>query len=192
MSEAQKFALDYSAFCRIMAGLGETYEKKISKGLAEIYWNIFNKYQTHDFSVAVQKHMHNKKSGAWWPKPVDILKFLDAEPEEPNIEEQGELAWGKVMQALERVGPHQTFKTDDLKLLNAIRTLGGWANLCEKEFDQLTWIKKEFLRVYPLFEKDPSELRDRIPGVQYVPPSSEAAKINMSNVTQLRAPNANS
>ncbi|MCP3966655.1 MAG: hypothetical protein GY718_09945 [Lentisphaerae bacterium] len=90
--------------------------------------------------------------------PLDLMRQLEGDPKQ-NLN----LAWQKIMYAMEKFGFDASIQFDDLALHGAVQTLGGWAYLNRLTFDELKWAKKQFDDLYPALVGN-ADLPDYIQG----------------------------
>lgn len=85
---------DKQAFLSMLVGVGQYYDKAVSKEVVSLYWNALEKYDYQDVNRAVTAHMADPEHGSFMPKIADIVRQID------KIRPDGSLsadeAWGLV------------------------------------------------------------------------------------------------
>ena len=159
---------DIKTFSGLMAGAGELYDKKISATLTKIYWLTLKVYDIEDVQQAFNAHIHNPDCGQFFPKPADIVRFIEG-----NGETRALKAWAIVEKALQCVGVYKSVVFDDCLIHAVIEDMGGWVKLCTMTNDDLPFRAREFQKRYMGFViKKPS----RYPKCLYGLSNSENAK----------------
>lgn len=141
---------DDQMFRRYMAMLGEIHDKKITKVLTSAYWEVLKHHDDEDVEAAFKDAV---ATCTFFPKPAEILERIQKqEPEDAPL-----LAWARVMNALESVGPHMD-PILDASTMNCVRAMGGWSYLCNLSYDELKWQEKRFVEYYETMTKSPLAL----------------------------------
>ncbi len=130
-------------FTVLMAGIGELYGKNISSQLIDIYWQVLKKYELHDVQCAFQAHVKNPDCGQFFPKPADIVRFIEGSGETKAL-----MAWAKVDRAIVQVGRYQSVVFDDPLIHVVIENMGGWVKLCAMNNEQMPFNANEFQKRY--------------------------------------------
>ena len=150
-------------FAELMISTAELYGKKVSKELMKLYFDILTDFSINDIKSAIGKHSLDSVHGTFFPKPADIARHINSN--QPQVEDKAELAWSVIVGEISRVGSYDNLEMEDKQALSTVRALGGWKNLCSKTYEQLGWLKKEFLAIYTTYEKTPVDmLPSNLPG----------------------------
>ena len=160
---------DKSNFHELMVGMGELYNKEITKPLLRIYFNALEGLTIDQVSLALSKHtVSADASSSFFPKPGDLVRQLEGTPKQAQqlIEDRAAMAWSCIENAISRIGSYGTLKLEDKQALAAVKAIGGWKSVCACTYDQLVWKQKEFIRAYDCYERTPIEaLPDKLPGL---------------------------
>ena len=146
---------DKKAFAELMIGIGEMYNKEVSKSLMSLYFNSLKGLNIDDVKDGVNSHITDSKYGSFFPKPADILR--KSQSRATSIQDRALLAWSEVSNAIIRTGSYGSPEFSDPITNAAIRQLGSWIDLCKTESDKMTWKQKEFIEMFCLFENTPLE-----------------------------------
>jgi len=134
---------DLAKFATLLADLGELYGKCISEALTDIYWQVLKIFEWPDVKSAFEAHVHNPDCGQFFPKPADIVRFIEG-----NGEMRALKAWAIVEKALHCVGVYQSVVFDDFLIHAVIEEMGGWVKLCTMTNDDLPFRAREFQKRY--------------------------------------------
>ena len=139
----------------VLKVFGELYDKTITKGILEIYYDIFKDYSADEFKTAAYKVIKNHQYNSL-PKPANILEYLEGTKDDKAL-----AAWLEARKACEDVGYYDSPQFTDPIISNCITELGGWQEFCSITKDELPFVERRFLDLYRLFIKrgcDPMEL----------------------------------
>ena len=147
---------DKADFKMLMVGIGELYNKEITKPLMRIYFSSLINYSLSEVEQGINSHAMDAKHGSFFPKPADIVRHLQTS--EISQEDKAMLAWSQVIREIRRTGSYGTLKLDDKQALAAVKALGSWQQLCNSTETEMTWKKKEFMNIYETYEKTPLDM----------------------------------
>ena len=142
---------DLEKFVKIINVVGEVYGKEVSEMLLKVYWKALKRFPLADVQRAFNRHVQNPTNGQFWPKPADLIRLLDGDPESRAM-----IAWRKVLDAIEGVGSYQTVVFDDPVIHMALENLGGWLEVCKVTDDELPFLAKRFEVAYRGFAARPA------------------------------------
>lgn len=134
---------DLPDFAKLMMTMGELYGKTISPQLTELYWRLLEKFQWEDVKLALQSHSTNPDGGQYFPKPADVVRFIEGSGEVQALQ-----AWTKVSEAVQRIGAYQSLAFDDALIHAVLEAMGGWVKLCAMKFTDMPFIGNEFQKRY--------------------------------------------
>ena len=158
---------NFNEFRTVLLGIGEMYEKTISKSLGELWWQLMTDISIEEFKLAVSAHMNDPDQGMFMPKPANIIKQVSGTEKQQvqNLTTQAELAWQAVEGEIRRTGSYGSPRINDGLALAAIKALGGWGHICSTTTDKMTWMRKEFISSYQNYSTTPVELLpESLPG----------------------------
>lgn len=135
---------DKKKFMQFMTGLGETFDKKITDTLKDIYWKALEPFDDEDCEVAFNQLILSCK---FFPRPAEFMDILKGSDKDNALE-----AWGQVMDCLGVCNPDNPAKLDE-NIHQAVRAVDGWHSLAEQSYDDLKWTEKRFLEHYQVIEK---------------------------------------
>jgi uncharacterized protein DUF6475 len=131
---------DKIKFKEFMVGLGELYDKEISRVLLDIYWKALEPFNDDECAEAFNSIIASCK---FFPKPADFLEMLGYSPEERALK-----AWLAVDETVKRIGPYQSVKFQDKVIHSVIQSLGGWAKFQNCKNVDWKWREREFRSRY--------------------------------------------
>ena len=137
---------DLIKFTAMLAGIGIIYDKDISELLTELYWQALKYFELHDVKRAFEAHIHNPDSGQYFPKPADLVRFIEGTGETRALQ-----AWAKVFKAIVHVGAYKSIVFDDQLIHAVLEDLGGWIKLCATTTEDLPFRANEFQKRYMMF-----------------------------------------
>jgi len=181
---------DKTDFKMLLVGVGELYNKEITKPLMRIYFSSLTNYSLIDVERGISAHTMDAKHGSFFPKPADIVRHLQTS--DLSAEDKAELAWAQVAREIRVTGSYGSLNLDDKQALASVKALGSWKQLCSSTVDEMTWKKKEFISMYETYEKTPldmlpSSLPGRIALVEHKKEQSESMQNILSGIDKHRA-----
>jgi hypothetical protein len=82
--------------------------------------------------------------------PADMVKQLQGTQTDRSL-----IAWGKVLDAIQRVGAYQSVAFDDGVIHAVVEDLGGWVKVCRGNLDELSFMQKRFCDSYRAYARRP-------------------------------------
>lgn len=145
------YTSDAKEFSKLIAVLGELYDKPLTKAFHEIYWITLFHYELEDIEKAIQRHISNPDTGQFMPKPADLIRALEG-----DTETRAKVAWTKVDKALRVHGPYQTIVFDDPIIHKVIADIGGWTSFQAVTGENWNFISHDFVKRYRGYSTQPS------------------------------------
>lgn len=143
--------LSLETFGQVMAVVELTIGKPVPEGQTKAYYDLFKDVEDLKFRRAMELALREQQYPAL-PMPGAISKHLpQAAP--VSLTDRAKEAWGRVLRAIKEHGGYASIDFDPVT--NAtVRSLGGWAFLCDKSSDDLTkWVAKDFGTTYESFAR---------------------------------------
>lgn len=134
-------------FSKALYVLGELFDKKISKTVLSIYYEIFQDYTVKQFNKAVYEVIRTHKYNTL-PRPADIIEYLEGTKDDKAL-----MAWMLAKRGIEIVGYYGSPEFEDPIISNCIVNLGGWQEFCSMQISNEPFIEKRFADLYRLFMK---------------------------------------
>jgi len=143
---------DKRKFAELMAGMGEVFQKDVSKGMMKIYWNALEGMDIDDISKAVSHIVMTRTITGTLPLPAEIIQAAEGNPEE-----KAELAWRTLIKTIQDHGFYDSVQFEDGAIGETVKALGGWLRISGFDDDwtegNLKWRRKEFLNLYHSFAR---------------------------------------
>jgi hypothetical protein len=158
---------DAKNFASLITGVAEAYGKVASKEMMRVYFTVLSKYSFDQVSEAMNNHLVDTKAGRFFPKPADVILQIESrDADHVDVEAMAELAWNEVYLKISTIGPYKPLEMSDRNALVAVKTLGGWPKLCNSTYEELKWMKKEFIKQYDIMGKTSLEhMGDSLQGI---------------------------
>lgn len=150
-------------FKKIMMMTGELYDKNITETLLDLYFSVLKDFSVDHVAEAFTAHIRSTDAaGTFFPKPADIIRLINGtkKEEDEKTDQNAEIAWSDVIGKVASLGSYRNFESDDKVSVAVIVALGGWMRVCSSNYDQLPWLKKEFISAYKSFS---SKRLDELP-----------------------------
>ena len=141
-------------FTQVIKSLEISFNKKMTVEEIEIYWEMLKGYEDKDIKNATIKCI---KELTFFPRIADIIR-----PIEGDTKEEAELAWLYLKEKIGDDGYYNSVSFPKYPAVGAVvEALGGWLRITDIKENEETWIKKEFIVLYPILKKNgeyPKEL----------------------------------
>lgn len=134
---------DKRAFKELVTNVMAFYRQDTSPFALQVWWTACQPFSLEQVTKAMSAHAVDADRGQFAPKPADVVKALQG-----TKTDRARSAWGKVMDAMQRVGAYQSVCFDDPVIHAVIEDVGGWIGLCRSEFDQLSYTEHRFCESY--------------------------------------------
>ena len=140
---------EFKTFAMYLTGVAETFGQKISAEQIMLYFEILqDEFENVDEFKKAAKKLLKTWSYSYMPKPAH---FIEAKKEfsSESIEIIAQKAWKSVIEALKKgVGYNKSAEFEDKLIPPVVALCGGFERLASKTFEEIEWIKKEFLKIY--------------------------------------------
>lgn len=130
-------------FCELVADVMSYYGKEASVFMLTLWWDACKGLDFQQVAKALNAHAKDPDRGQFAPKVADIVRLIDG-----TATDRAMLAWGKVFDAMQRVGSYQDVVFDDPVIHAAISDIGGWVKLCRGDMSELSYTQHRFCESY--------------------------------------------
>ncbi len=130
----------------VLAGVHDFYGKELTSFAMEVWAGACKEFDPGQVSKAFSAHLMDPERGQFMPKPADIVRQLQGTRTDRSL-----LAWGKVLDAMQRVGAYQSVAFDEPVIHATIEDCGGWVAMCRGELDALPFLEKRFCDSYKAY-----------------------------------------
>jgi len=82
----------------------------------------------------------------YFPTVAEMIKVMKV----PEVDHKAiaEVWWDRIMKEMARTGYMKSIAFEDKLVNDFIKNQGGWVEFCKKDYEELKWVKKEFITVY--------------------------------------------
>lgn len=129
------------------------YGKDISAFALSVWWEACKSFELEQVRKALTAHAMDAERGQFAPKPADIVRALQGTRTDRAL-----TAWGKLMDAMQRVGAYQSVVFDDPIIHAVAEDMGGWMKLCRSNMDELSYTEHRFCEAYRAYAARPADL----------------------------------
>lgn len=136
-------AQDKAAFKDLITQALAFYRQDVSSFSLTVWWQACAPFSLEQVQKAFTAHATDAERGRFPPMPADIVKQLQG-----TQTDRGLLAWGKVLEAIQRVGAYQSVAFDDPAIHAAVMDLGGWTTICRSTMDELPFLQRRFTEAH--------------------------------------------
>ncbi len=143
-------AADQKRLADVLGGVHDFYGKELSKFAVTVWMQACEMFDVDLVTKALSAHLMDAERGQFMPKPADIVRQLHGTSADRSL-----IAWGKVLDAMQRVGAYQSVVFDDGAIHAAISDMGGWAAICRSETDELPFTQKRFCDLHRTYSARP-------------------------------------
>lgn len=119
------------------------YRQDVSPFALSVWWQACEAFDFEQVSKALTHHAMDPERGQFAPKPADVVRQLAG-----TSTDRAMIAWGKVHDAMGRVGAYQDVVFDDPVIHAVVDDLGGWVKLCRTELSELSYTQHRFTESY--------------------------------------------
>lgn len=126
-------------FYRLVTDALSYYKQDVSSFILGVWWEGCKGFSMDQVVSAFSRHATDPEKGEFAPKVANIVKLLQGTPTD-----RAQVAWGKVLEAIQRVGPYCDVVFDDAAIHAAIVDLGGWTKLCAVTYEELSYLQHRF------------------------------------------------
>lgn len=137
---------DIDKFQMLLTEVMAYYGKNTSPFMMTIFWNAFQNFDFEQFQRAIQRHCTDPESGQFAPKVADIVRIISG-----TMTDRAAIAWGKVFDAIQRVGMYQDVAFDDSAIHAAIEDVGGWVKICQTKNEDVSYLQHRFCNSYKAY-----------------------------------------
>ncbi|HNB43272.1 MAG TPA: DUF6475 domain-containing protein [Burkholderiaceae bacterium] len=130
---------DFRRFGLALSAVAELHGKAISEGAMTLWWQALQRFEIEQVEAALRRCVEDPDGGQYMPKPADLIKRLDGTATDRSL-----IAWGKVLDAMQRVGAYASVAFDDPAIHAAIVDIGGWTQACRGEVAELPFLQRRF------------------------------------------------
>lgn len=133
----------FAQFRDLLASALSFYRQDVTPFMLDVWWQACQGYDLEQIRKALTGHAMDPDRGQFAPKPADVVRQLGG-----TATGRAMLAWGKVLDAMQRVGAYTDVVFDDPAIHAAIEDLGGWPKVCRGETKELSYLQHRFCEAH--------------------------------------------
>lgn len=137
---------DHEKFLEVLGGVHDFYGKDLSEFAVSVWKLACESFDAEQVTKALSAHLMDPERGQFMPKPADIVRHLQGTNTDRSL-----IAWGKTLDALQRVGAYTSVCFDDGLIHAVIEDMGGWVKLCRSNTDELGYLQNRFCTTYKAY-----------------------------------------
>ncbi|HOW49035.1 MAG TPA: DUF6475 domain-containing protein [Rubrivivax sp.] len=141
---------DFRRFGLALSACAELYGRTVSEGAMSLWWQALERFDIEAVENAFRQAVESPDSGQFMPKPADLIRRLEGTSSDRSL-----VAWGKVLDAMQRVGAYRSVVFDDGSIHAAISDMGGWPAVCRTLIDELPFTQKRFCDLHRAYSLRP-------------------------------------
>lgn len=154
-------------FTALIADALGYWKQDVSEFALAVWWSGCQRFDFDQVARALSEHATDPDKGQFAPKVADIVRILGGTKTDRSLRE-----WGRVHEAMARVGAYSDVDFGDGATHAAIRDMGGWPKMCRTEIDQLSYLQHRFCELYKTHDGQcegvPALMGDRSPDDMYI------------------------
>lgn len=150
---------DRAAMGELLTQVLSFYGQSVSPFALGVWWQACQGFELAQVRRAMTAHAMDPDRGQWAPKPADIVRQLQG-----TMADRSLIAWGKVMDAIRRVGAYQSVVFDDGAIHAAIEDMGGWPNTCRTKDSELPFLQRRFCDLHRAYSLRQGNFPARLAG----------------------------
>lgn len=143
-------ASDRTPFAELLTDALAFYGQTVSTFALGVWWSACQSFDLEQVRQALTAHAMDPERGHFAPKPADIVRQLQGTQTDRSL-----VAWGMVLESMQRVGAYSSVAFDDAAIHAAIDDLGGWPKICRETMDALPHLQRRFCESYRVYARRP-------------------------------------
>lgn len=141
---------DRAQLVDIITSVHDFYRQDVSEFAMGVWLQCCQGFEVEQVSAALSAHLMDPERGQFMPKPADLVRVLRGTQTDRAL-----VAWGKVLDAAQRVGAYTDVCFDDGVIHAVIEDLGGWVTICRSETEELPHLQRRFCDSYRAYARRP-------------------------------------
>jgi hypothetical protein len=141
---------EHKPFAQLLSDAMAFYRRDISRFALDVWWQACQPFDIEQVTAAFTAHAMDPERGQFAPTPADLVRVLQGTQTDRSL-----VAWGKVLEAIQRVGAYQSPVFDDGLIHAAVEDVGGWVAVCRCETNDLPHVQRRFCESYRAYARRP-------------------------------------
>lgn len=134
---------DIQDFNSLLTSALAFYRQDVSGFAMSVWWQACERFDLDQIKKAFTRHALDPDRGQFAPKPADLIRILEG-----TAGNRALVAWGKAMEAAQRVGSYSDVCFDDPVIHATIEDCGGWPKFCRTETAELSYLQHRFTEAH--------------------------------------------
>jgi len=134
---------DFKEFSKHLTGIAETLDASLSSVKVQIYFQALEDISIGDIKKALGFISRTSK---FFPKPVEIREAVFG-----KLEDRALVAVELISEARRSISGYASVCFEDPIIHVLIENFGGWEELTALTKEEWKWVKKDFIKQYPVF-----------------------------------------
>ena len=135
-------------FTLLLTEYGDKLTEQQKTNKKELFKKIIGEYSIEKIKEMTMKMIRNRTYSNF-PKIAEMIEIIEG-----NKEDEAELAWLILIETIERKGYYQSVSFPDYPAIGAVvEAMGGWIEISDMKIDEKKWVKKEFIKLYPIMKR---------------------------------------
>lgn len=136
---------DKKQFSAMIKSVAQLFDKKITSGMMQVYWDCVQDYQLEHVRLALT---YACKKSKFFPKPADIQEFMSGTPDEAAA-----LGFDKLITAIRSSGSIASVVFDDPVIHVVVDQMGGWLKVCKWETNELAFRQHDYVKRHTMLQR---------------------------------------
>lgn len=152
---------DFEEFSSLLSDVMAFQRQSVTQFTLSVWWQACQQFEMEQVRKVFTEHILDPDRGQYPIKPSDLTRLLIGTKTDRAL-----VAWGKVLDGMQRVGAYQSVGFDDPIIHIAVEDLGGWIAVCRCELKELAHVERRFCDTYRAYAARPlGHYPSRLPGV---------------------------
>jgi hypothetical protein len=126
------------------------WRQDVSTFALSVWWEACRPFEFEQVRKALSAHAVDPERGRFPPMPSDVVKALQG-----TMVDRSLIAWGKLLDAMQRVGAYNSVSFDDGAIHAAVVDMGGWPAVCRSKFEDMPHMQRRFCELHRAYSARP-------------------------------------
>lgn len=126
------------------------WRQDVSTFALTVWWEACKPFEFEQVSKALSAHAVCPERGRFAPMPSDVVRVLQG-----TMVDRSLIAWGKLLDAMQRVGAYESVVFDDGAIHAAVEDMGGWTATCRSRAEDLPHLQRRFCELHRAYSARP-------------------------------------
>lgn len=143
-------AEDKPRFAQLLTDALAFWRQDVSTFAITVWWEACKPFEFEQVSKALSAHAVCPERGRFAPMPSDVVRVLQG-----TMVDRSLIAWGKLLDAMQRVGAYESVVFDDGAIHAAVEDMGGWTATCRSRAEELPHLQRRFCELHRAYSARP-------------------------------------